>query len=220
MIWMGYERGVAATSLFSHLVLHQLFPGKLLESARWQHAEKKKRFGSCYLPNSNLVGECWFDPPWRVDSIPVLACTCFPFPRYDFTFWFLKKLRLFFGSSQSCGHGGHVMGEPPAAEIETRGSSQGSDQGMGEIGPKRVQVVEFFLVGMRVAGDHEIYGDLSDVPPQRLREDMGLVVCKSFSRFLYWYFFELLLVAGESCHQEHSRLVAEGQQCPKSLCDT
>lgn len=46
-----------------------------------------------------------------------------------------------------------------------------------------MQVVEFFFGGMRVAGDHEIYGDLSDVPPQRLREDMGLVVCKSFSRF-------------------------------------
>ena len=38
----------------------------------------------------------------------------------------------------------------------------------------------FFFVGMPIAGDHEIYGDLSDVPPQRLREDMGLVVCKSF----------------------------------------
>lgn len=44
------------------------------------------------------------------------------------------------------------MGEPPAAEIETRGSSQGSDQ-----------------------GDHEIYGDLSDVPPQRLREVKAVI---------------------------------------------
>lgn len=103
------------------------------------------------------------------------------------------------------------MGEPPAAEIETRGSSQGSDQGMGEIGPKQVQVVEFFFVGMHVAGDHEIYGDLSDVPPQRLREDMGFrCVQIVFKVSLLIFFRATRLVAGESCHQEHSRLVAEG----------
>ena len=64
-------------------------------SLRVDH-RKSLRFGSCYLPNANLVGECWFDPPWKVDSIPVLACTCFFSPRYDFAFWFLKKLQLFF----------------------------------------------------------------------------------------------------------------------------
>lgn len=172
---MSFE--LAATSL-SHLVLHQL---------------SRKTLGVCALTTGKVcvlaVATCQTPIWWgNVDLtrlerlIQFLSLLALVFFLHVTTslFDFSKNCNCFFGSSQSCGHGGHVMGEPPAAEIETRGSSQGSDQGMGEIGPKQVQVVAFFFVGMPIAGDHEIYGDLSDVPPQRLREDMGLAVCKSF----------------------------------------
>lgn len=145
MIWMGYERGVAATWLFSHLVLHQLFPGKLLESARWQHAEK-----SAFWQLLLAKRQCWFEPLERLIPFLSLLALAFLFHVTTSLSDFSKNWDCdrFFGSSQSCGHGGHVMGEPPAAEIETRGSSQGSDQGMGEIGPKQVQVgMRFFVLG-------------------------------------------------------------------------
>lgn len=170
---MSFE--LAATSL-SHLVLHQL---------------SRKTLGVCALTTGKVcvlaVATCQTPIWWgNVDLtrlerlIPFLSLLALVFFLHVTTslFDFSKNCDCDrFGSSQSCGHGGHVMGEPPAAEIETRGSSQGSDQGMGDAlaqnGCKLGCV--FFLLGMPIAGDHEIYGDLSDVPPQRLREDMGLV---------------------------------------------
>ena len=191
-------------------------------SLRVDH-RKSLRFGSCYLPNANLVGECWFDPPWKVDSIPVLACTCFFLHVTTSLFDFSKNCDCDrFGSSQSCGHGGHVMGEPPAAEIETRGSSQGSDQGMGDaLAQNGCKLGCFFFVGDAYCRwSWNLWWPQWCTSPTPSGGHGFSLVAKSFWRFLYWYFFQLLLVAGESCHQEHSRLVAEGQQCPKSLCDT
>ena len=188
-------------------------------SLRVDH-RKSLRFGSCYLPNANLVWECWFDPPWKVDSIPVLACTCFFFSTLRLHFLISQKTATVtvFGSSQSCGHGGHVMRASPLRQrlrpawvIPRIWPRHG-----GCLGPKRVQVgMLFFCWGclLQVIMKSMVTSVMYLSPTPSGGHGFSLVA-KSFWRFLYWYFFQLLLVAGESCHQEHSRLVAEGAAVP------
>ena len=194
-------------------MLHQLFPGKLLESARWPPEKSAFWWQLLQTPNANLVGEVLIWPALKgwFSSWPCLHLLSFP--RYDFAFWFLKNLRLFFWFKPKlrpwrARHGRAPCGrdwDPWATTLMKKQSflesqrmkSAGSKAkvipriwprhgGNWEIGPKRVQVVEFFFGGMRVAGDHEIYGDLSDVPPQRLREDMGLVCLQVVFKVLWF----------------------------------